>query len=154
MTNTKTGYCNGSDMLLYIGDKAIGHCTTHTAEITAETKERAVKPLASAALSAGLWKNKSIVSLSVSLSADGLCFYNETENGYKACASKIFEGASVTAKCMERGGEAPYLTGSFVITSLTRTDPAGDDATYSIKLENDGPVTLDSSAITETAPTV
>ena len=52
---------------------------------------------------------------------------------------------------MEReGDEKPYLEGSFVITNLERTDPAQDDATYSIQLENDGqPTALDETAITE-----
>jgi len=37
-----------------------------------------------------------------------------------------------------------------VIASLERTDPAQDDSTYSISLENDGePTTLDETAITE-----
>lgn len=38
----------------------------------------------------------------------------------------------------------------FIISSLERTDPAQDDSTYSVNLENDGePDTLDESAITE-----
>ncbi len=51
---------------------------------------------------------------------------------------------------MERESDSkPYLEGSFVIASLERTDPAQDDVTYSISLENDGePTTLDESAIT------
>lgn len=49
---------------------------------------------------------------------------------------------------MERGSETPYLESKFVITSLERVDPAQDDATYSISLENDGmPETFYSSAL-------
>ncbi len=151
MAITKTGYCNGSDMLLYVGDKAIGHCTTHTTTLNAETRERAVKPVASSEGSAGLWKDKTVVGLSVSITADGLVFYQETENGYKASLSNYAKGQPVKVKCMERGGTAPYLTGDFVITSLERTDAAGDDATYSISLENAGEVTFDDSALTEVA---
>lgn len=152
-TTTKTGYCNGSDMLLYIGGKAVGHCSTHTTTINSETKDRAVKPVASAGMSAGLWKNKGVTGLSVSISAEGLVFYEETESGYKSCLSHIKAGQSVEVKCMERGStNTPYLTGKFVIASLERTDPAQDDATYSISLENDGEVTFDETAITETAP--
>lgn len=154
-TTTKSGYCNGSDMLVYIGGKAVGHCTTHTTTISSETKDRAVKPLASKGISAGLWKNKGVVGLSVSITAEGLVFYQETENGYKSCLTKIAAGQSVEVKCMERGStDTPYLTGKFVITSLERTDPANDDATYSINLENDGEVTFDETAITETPETV
>lgn len=152
-TTVKTGYCNGSDMLLYVGGKAIGHCTTHTTTISSETKERAVKPLASKGSSTGFWKNKGVVGLSVSISAEGLVFYQETESGYKSCLTNIVAGQSVEVKCMERGStDTPYLSGKFVITSLERTDPANDDATYSINLENDGEVTIAASAITETAP--
>lgn len=149
----KTGYCNGSDMLLYVGGKAVGHCTTHTTTLNSETKDRAVKPVASEAVGSGLWKNKGVTGLSVSISAEGLVFYEETESGYKTVLSKWKAGQSVAVKCMERGETDPYLEGNFVIASLERTDPAGDDATYSITLENDGEVDLDEEAITgETIP--
>ena len=56
-------YCNGSDMLLYLGEKAMGHCTTHTTTLNSETKDRAVKPIASKAKSSGLWKEKGVTGL-------------------------------------------------------------------------------------------
>lgn len=147
---TKTGFCNGSDMLLYVGGKAIGSCTSHTTTFNSETKERAVKPVASAAMASGLWKKKGVIGLSYSISAEGLVFYNETEFGYKALVAAWKAGKSVEVKCMERESEEPYLAGMCVIASLERTDPAQDDSTYSISLENDGePTTLDETAITE-----
>lgn len=150
MATTKTGYCNGSDMLVYVGDKAVGHCSTHTTTLTSETKDRAVKPIASAAVSAGLWKGKGVTGLSVSIKADGLIFYDETESGYKELLALWKAGKSVAVKCMERADTATaYLTGNFVISSLERTDPAEDDATYTINLENDGEVTIDETAITD-----
>jgi predicted secreted protein len=147
----RTGYCNGSDMLVYVGGKAVGHCTSHTATFNSETKDRAVKPVASASLSAGLWKGKGVTGLSISISADGLVFYDETEAGYKELYAAWKAGQSVQVKCMERAeSPTPYLAGNFVITSLERTDPAQDDATYSVNFENDGePTTLDEAAITE-----
>lgn len=153
-TTTKIGYCNGSDMLLYIGGKAVGHCTTHTTTINSETKDRAVKPAASQGMSSGLWKGKGIVELSVSISAEGLVFYQEAETGYRSCLAMISKGQSVEVKCMERKDENPYLSGKFVVTSLERTDPAQDDSTYSISLENDGEVKIVESAITENPETV
>lgn len=153
-TTTKTGYCNGSDMLLYVGGKAVGHCTTHTTTVSSETKDRAVKPVASKGISSGLWKNKGVVGLSVSISAEGLVFYQETESGYKSCLALIVAGQSVEVKCMERGNtDKPYLSGKFVVASLERTDAAQDDATYSISLENDGEVTFDETALTEAPET-
>ena len=148
---TKTGYCNGSDMLVYVGGKAVGHCTTHTTTMTSETKDRAVKPVATKSISAGLWKSKGVTGLSISISAEGLVFYGESETGYKALVAAWKAGKSVEVKCMEReNSEKPYIKGKFVITSLDRTDPANDDSTYSVSLENDGePDPLDETVITE-----
>ena len=151
MATTKKGYCNGSDMLVCVGDKAVGHSTTHTTNMTSEIKDRAVKPKASKPISAGLWKGKSVVGLSISISVDGLVFYGESETGYKALVAAWKAGKSVKLKCMEReNSEKPYDKGDFVVSSLDRTDPAQDDSTYSAKFENDGePDILDESAITE-----
>lgn len=152
----KQGYCNGSDMLLYVGGKAVGSCTSHTSTFNSETKERAVKPVASAKMSSGLWKGKGVTGLSYSISAEGLVFYDETESGFKALFKLWKEGKSVEVKCMEReNSDKPYLAGKCVIASLERTDPAQDDSTYSISLENDGePDVLDETAITENAQPV
>lgn len=153
-TTTKSGYCNGSDLLLYVGGKAVGSCTSHTSTFNSETKERAVKPVASAAQSSGLWKKKGVVGLSYSISAEGLRFYDETECGFKELFAMWKAGQPITVKCMERGNSAqPYLEGSCVIASLEESAPAQDDATYSVSLENDGePTTLNEEAITENAP--
>ena len=153
MAGTKTGYCNGSDMLLYVGGKAVGHCTTHTTTMSSETKDRAVKPVASAGISAGLWKGKGVTGLGISIKADGLVFYEESESGYKTLFSAWKAGKSIDVKCMEReNSEKPYLAGKFVISSLERTDPAQDDSSYSVSLDNDGePEKLDETALTEGA---
>lgn len=152
MATTKTGFCNGSDMLLYVDGKAVGSCTSHSTSFASETKERAVKPVASASIASGRWKKKGIIGQSVSITAEGLVFYNETENGFADLLAAWKAGKSVDVKCMEReNSDKPYLTGKFVIASLERTDPAQDDSTYSISLENDGEITVDPTAITEVA---
>ena len=139
MAIPSSGYINGSDILLSVGGKAIGHCTSHTLTFNSETKDRAVKPAASAGYSAGLWKGKGVTGLSISVSAEGLRYYGEAENGWDELSALWGAGASVTVKAFQREGDAePYLEGSFVITSLEETSPAQDDATYSISLENDG----------------
>lgn len=151
-TTAKTGFCNGSDMLLYVDGKAVGSSTTHSTSFASETKERAVKPVASASIASGLWKKKGIIGQSVSITAEALVFYNETENGFADLLAAWKAGKSVDVKCMEReNSDKPYLTGKFVIASLERTDPAQDDSTYSISLENDGEITVDPTAITKVA---
>ncbi len=134
-----SNYINGSDLLLMVGGKAVGHCSSHTLTFNSETKDRAVKPVASADISSGLWKGKGVTGLSISISAEGLRFYNETESGYEEIAPLWGKGASVEVQAFKRGNDsAPYVKGNFVIASLEETSPAQDDATYSISLENDG----------------
>lgn len=144
-------YCNGSDMLLYLGEKAMGHCTTHTTTLNSETKDRAVKPVASKAKSSGLWKEKGVTGLSISISGEGIIYNGETEAGYAEMLKAWKSGQPIKAKCMERGQtEKPYLSGSFIISSLERTDPANDDATFTINLENNGePDTIDDTAFSD-----
>lgn len=132
-------YINGSDMLVKIAGKAVANCTSHTTTFTSETKDRAVKPVASAPKSAGLWKRKGVTGLSISISAEGLRAWKETENGLMEIAPDWGKGQSVEVECFEREKDTkPYLKGKFVIASMESSMPAQDDVTYSISLENDG----------------
>lgn len=144
-------YCNGSNMLLYLGEDAFGHCTTHTATMNSETKDRAVKPLASKAKTNGMWKEKGVTGLSIAISAEGLIYDGETEASYGKMMAAWKSGQPVKIKCMQRGdSQKPYLAGDFIISSLERTDPAQDDSTYTINLDNNGePDTLDETAFTD-----
>lgn len=144
-------YCNGSNMLLYLGENAFGHCTTHTATMNSETKDHAVKPLASKAKTNGMWKEKGVTGLSIAISAEGLIYDGETEASYGKMMAAWKSGQPVPIKCMQRGeSKKPYLAGSFIITSLERTDPAQDDSTYTINLDNNGePDVLDETAFTD-----
>ena len=146
-------YCNGSNMLLYLGEDAFGHCTTHTATMNSETKDRAVKPAASKAKTNGMWKEKGVTGLSIAISAEGLIYDGETEASYQKMLAAWKSGQPVKIKCMRRGeSKKPYLAGSFIISSLERTDPAQDDSTYTINLDNNGePDTLDETAFTDSA---
>lgn len=144
-------YCNGSNMLLYLGEDAFGHCTTHTATMNSETKDRAVKPAASKAKTNGMWKEKGVTGLSIAISAEGLIYDGETEASYQKMLAAWKSGRPVKIKCMQRGeSKKPYLAGSFIISSLERTDPAQDDSTYTINLDNNGePDTLDETVFTD-----
>lgn len=132
-------YINGSDLLVDVGGKAVGHSTTCTITMTSETKDRSVKPVATASKSAGLWKNKGVTGLSISIKADGLAVLAETENGYKEVAPSWGKGESVEVVAYDRGDKTkPIIKGKFIIDSLEVTGPAQDDTTYSISLSNDG----------------
>lgn len=134
-----SGYINGSDLLLSVGGKAVGHCTSHSITFNSETKDRGVKPPSSATYSSGLWKGKGVTGLSIGVQCDGLRFYGEQENGFTEIAAKWGTGQSVEVKAFHReGDESPYLKGKFIITNIEETNPAQDDATYKVSLESDG----------------
>lgn len=139
MAETVTEYINGSDLLLKIAGKCVGHCSSHTVTMNTETKDRAVKPVATAAKSAGLWKGKGVTGLSISIKFDGLRAYQETENGFEEVAPSWGKGQPVDVECFKRGEDTkPYIKGKFVISSLEETSPAQDDSTYTGSLDNDG----------------
>ena len=93
------GYVNGSDLLLMVGDKCVGHCTSHSVTYNSETKEHAVKPVSTAKKSAGKWKGKTVTGLSISISFEGLCFYEEDMQRSLQC------GARVTASMLRHSSE-------------------------------------------------
>lgn len=135
---TTPEYINGSDLILKIGETAIGHCTSHSVTLSSDTKDRAVKPVASAPRSAGLWKEKCVTGLSISISFEGLRCYKETEGGFEEIAPDWGRGSKVFVECYHRGEAEPYIAGYFVIDSLEESAPAQDDATFSGQLSNCG----------------
>lgn len=138
-------YKQGNDLLVSIDGSAFGHCTSHTATFNTETKEVAVKPLASVAKAAAAkFKSKIVSGLSVQVKAEGIVFESETESSFKSILAKWKVGGQVTLNLFERENDAtPYLTGYFIITSLEHASPAGDDSTWNATFENDGAPTID-----------
>ena len=135
----KVEYINGSDVLVNVGGAAVGHSTNSTVTMNSETKDRAVKPAASAPKSSGKFKEKGVTGMSISIKADCLEVYKETENGFEKTAAMWGKGQSVPVECYYRGqSDKPYLKGNFVIESIEQTAPGQDDTTYSISLINDG----------------
>ena len=147
MENENADYVHGSDLLVGILEEDVfnplGHSKTCTITNTAETKDRAVKPTLeekAKAAAAGKWKEKSVSGLSVSISSEGFVFYGDGM-GYDKLLEMWESGNPVPVKYALRGEEdTKYRQGNFIITSLEEVSAADDDATYSISLENSGPV--------------
>ncbi len=137
-----TGYIHGSNLLLFVGGKAIGHCSSCTITHNTESKERAVKPPASQTSgNTGKWTEKSVTKLSESISAEGFCFYDESECGYTQLLDLWGKAQPIDVKYSHRGEESTkYRHGKFVLTNLEQTRPADDDASYSVSLESTGEV--------------
>lgn len=141
--DVEAGYVNGSDLLLMVDGKCIGHCTSHKTTYSTETKEHSVKPVQSAEKTKALFKGKTVTSLGVSISFDGLHYEGEEENGFDALRALWYAGEAIEVKGFKRGSdETPYLSGNFILSSLDENAPAQDDATYSGNLENAGVVTV------------
>ena len=143
------GYVNGSDLLVSVAGKAVGHCTSHTATFSTETKDVAVKPVATESPSeSSLFKEKRVTALSVQVKADGLQFYKETESGFKQVLGPWSKGETVKLDLFERSQDAkPYATGKFIISNIEQTAGAAEDATYSVTFDNSGPVDIDTDNI-------
>ncbi len=141
-------YINGNDLLISVDGEAVGHCTSHTVTYSTETKETAVKPVATKKKAeSGKFKSKTVSGLSIEVSADGLAFHGETEGGFKKLLAKWKAGLPVTLDAFERENDTtPYMSGSFIITNLEMTAAANEDTTYKVSLSNDGePDTFDES---------
>lgn len=135
-----SSYINGSDLLVMVEGKAIGHCTTHTSTYSTETSDVAVKPVASESKDAGSkFKEKKVTGLSIQVKAEGLSVYSESERSVKSLLKYWYQGSTVTLQCFERENDAsPYLAGDFIISSLETTNAAGEDVTYSVTFDNSG----------------
>ncbi|WP_303745037.1 phage tail tube protein [uncultured Duncaniella sp.] len=139
------GYINGSDMLLAVFDKAIGHCTEHSVTYDTTTKERAVKAPEIQGMSSSLFKETSITGLSITISFKGLQVYDETELDAETLKALWREAKPVTAECFRRpqngvtdGNRSPYLKAQFVITKLSESATAEDDASFDGELKMTG----------------
>jgi hypothetical protein len=131
---------NGSDLLVSILGKAVGHCTSHQATFSTETNEISVKPKQSEKKkAASLFKNKTVTGLKVQVKADALICYGEDETGFRELYKAWAEGQSVDVALFERDYDTtPYYKGKMTISSLDKTAGSGENAKYSVTLDNDG----------------
>lgn len=132
-------YMNGSNVLFTVGDKGLGHSTTHSVTYNTETKERGVKPPVKEKTKNALFSGKGVTKMSISVHGEGFRYKGEEELSLDDIRKLWGIGQSVELSCFEREGDAaPYLKGKFVITKVEETSPAQDDATFTVDFENDG----------------
>lgn len=144
MPSTVKTVLDGTDLILSVGGKALGFSTGCKISTTTETGERITKEAAS-----GRWKEKYVKSFSETITADG-CVLTDGDADtptYDQLKDLQTAGAAVTASYNIResgtrsGKTAGGYSGSYIITSLELDAQAGDDAKYSIQLENCGAIT-------------
>ena len=134
---------DGTDLILSIKGKALGYSTGCKITTSTETGERVTKEAAS-----GKWKEKYVKSFSESISADGVVLtdgsgdtptYDQLKD-LQIAGEKIEVTYGVREGSTREGKTAGQYKGTFLITSLDLDGQAGDDAKYSIQLENCGKV--------------
>lgn len=134
---------DGTDLILSMGGAALGFSTGCKVSTTTETGERVTKEASS-----GKWKAKFVKSFSESITADG-CVLTDGDSEiptYDQLKDMMLAGTPIEASYSLREGdkrtgktEGGYK-GKYIITSLELDGRAGDDAKYSVSLENSGKV--------------
>ena len=138
------GYLNGNDLLLFVGAKAVGHCSSFSIDYKSETKNRAVKPIASAPPGSGKFKEATVTGQSISIKAEQFIYVGETEADHKAFLAVWKAGGSADLKVKARGSDDVILAGSFIIESISESTEADQDVKSSVSFINNGaPTTLD-----------
>lgn len=135
---------DGTNLILGVDGKALGFSTGCKVSTSTETGERVTKEAVS-----GKWKEKYVKSYSESISAEG-CVLTDGDSEaptYDKLKEMQLNGEPVEANYGIRDGDSRNgkatggYKGMYIITSLELDGQAGDDAKYSVQLENCGPVT-------------
>lgn len=143
---------DGTDLILSVGGKALGFSTGCKVSTTTETGERVTKEAAS-----GKWKEKYVKSFSESISADGCVLTDgDTETptydqlkDIQLCGEPIDASYGLRDGDSRTGKTTGGYKGKYIITSLELDGQAGDDAKYSVQLENCGKVEKQSNGLSE-----
>lgn len=145
---------DGTDLILSVGGVALGYSTGCKISTSTETGERVTKEASS-----GKWKEKYVKSFSESITADG-CTLTDGDSKtptYDQLKELMLKGEPINASYNVREGSsregktAGGYTGSYIITALDLDGQAGDDAKYSLTLENSGAVTKVDGGLSSTA---
>ena len=154
MSEVAKSVLDGTDLILSVGGKALGFSTGCKVSTSVETGERVTKEASS-----GKWKEKYVKSFSESISADGcvLTDGNAETPTYDQLKDLMLKGDPVDAAYSLRdedkrtGKTTGGYAGKYIITSLDLDGQAGDDAKYSVQLENSGEIkkVQDSNGLSE-----
>lgn len=131
---------------------ALGFSTGCKVSTSAETGERKTKEA-----STGKWKEQYVKTFSEQITADGLVLTDGTSEmpTYDQLKDAMLKAEPIDVAYNLRDGDkrtgksAGGYSGKYIITSLELDGQAGDDAKYSITLQNSGAVTKQGTGLTE-----
>ncbi len=135
---------------------ALGFSTGCKVSTSAETGERKTKEA-----STGKWKEQYVKTFSEQITADGLVLTDGTSEvpTYDQLKDAMLKAEPIDVAYNLRDGDkrtgksAGGYSGKYIITSLELDGQAGDDAKYSITLQNSGAVTKQGTGLTEGSTT-
>lgn len=141
---------DGNDLILSVGETALGFSTGCKVSTSVETGERVTKEA-----SAGKFGEKYVKKISEQITADGCVLKSGDLPTYDKLKALMLAGEPIDAAYAIRDGdkrtgkaEGGY-TGKYLITQLDLDGTAGDDAKYSLTLNNSGAVTIVGTGLTE-----
>lgn len=145
---------DGTDLILSVGGKALGFSTGCKVSTSAETGERVTKEA-----SGGKWKESYIKSFSEQITADGVVLTDGTDDipSYDQLKDAMLKGDPIDCAYNLRDGDkrtgkdSGGYAGRYLITSLDLDGQAGDDAKYSLTLQNCGAITKNQSGLSITS---
>lgn len=145
MADTRTGYVNGSDITVFINtgtsDKPKYEHTLGAKSHKCSTKA-ATKTIVDKDLGNPKFEKKSVKSLSISISVDGLVKLQTTGLTSDKLEELMMAGKEVMLRYGYKTAKTgdTYVQGMFIIESLDITSTAQEEATYSATFANSGEV--------------
>ena len=150
------GIVNGTDLMVFIGEKSIAYATNHTLSISAETQETSTKTKDN---TGGAWSTSKVTNFSWTITSENL--YSTDKNKgqtYNYLFDTMKTGTPVDIKFsvksesaidVPEGGWTPVsaattndiFSGQVIITSLELNAPDGDNASYTVELKGVGELT-------------
>ena len=142
----------GTDLMLFVDNKAIAYATNHTLTVNAETVSTANKDQSS-----GDWDVQEVNALSWEVSSENLFSTDGNGNDFadlfdlmvaKTPITAVFALKSEQATEVPQGGWTPTFpkyTGNIVITNLQLNAPVNEFATFTMSAQGVGALTKSAS---------
>jgi predicted secreted protein len=128
-----TEIINGTALIMYIGDVAIGSATSHTLSVQMATRNATTK-------SSGGWAAKLSALRSWNAGGGGFVCFADTY-GYKELVAAAIARTPVTVKLSTEVSGDTYYSGSGYFTGVDLDSPVEESTTYTFTIEGTGALT-------------
>ena len=138
---------DGGDIVLKVGTKVLGCATTHSVEITNDTREISCK-------GSGVWKSSEYSRFSWTVSVDALLNLYEGDSATTIRFSEFMnlylnKTLITVSSFYSEGADEFEMYGQAVITSVSQNNPDADNAGFSISLQGRGELGISNTNLWE-----